>query len=74
MTRVQQTDMLKYGIPITILVMSVAAYVWSSATRFQKIDSQSLENKSRLERVEHRVEKQLTRVEGKVDALLRKTN
>jgi len=69
----QKTDnFFKYWLPTILAVLTVSAYVWSSATKFQEITSGYKENEKNLEKLEVRVESRLIRIENKQDIILSK--
>jgi len=68
-----RADAFKWWIPTTLLVLTVIAYVWSSATRFQVIDSRSLENAKDIGEYKDRTDDRLLRIEQKIDVLLLKS-
>ena len=72
MTKQQRGDFVKYWIPIVIFVCAMTAYVWSSATRFQMIDSRSIENKSDIMELKKDTREELFRINDKLDILIAK--
>lgn len=73
MNKEHKTDVFKYWLPVISFILIVGAYVWSSATRVQTIDSRSVENRKKIEDAEKRVESRLDRIENKLDILISKT-
>ena len=72
MTREQKGDFIKYWIPTVIFVCMVTAYVWSSATRFQEIDSRSSENKGDIKELKEDYNEKFNRINDKLDILIRR--
>ena len=64
--------MFRVWIPVVLAVLGIFAYVWSSATRFQAIDSRSIENRGKIERIEVRLDRRLIRIENKIDMIITK--
>lgn len=65
----KEVKAFKYWVPIVLAILSIFAYVWSSATRFQAIDSLSTENREKIEKIEKRVDDRLIRIENKLDMI-----
>ena len=63
----EKADKMGYWILIIGSVLGITTYVWTSATKFQMIDSRSLENLKKIERFQENVDKKLIRIEDKID-------
>lgn len=57
---------------VTVGVLAVVAYVWSSATKVEEINSRSMNNAKKLDKIEQRNEARFIRVENKLDLILQK--
>jgi len=72
MTDKQKSEFVKYWIPTVVFILMIVAYVWSSATRFQMIESLGLENKGDIVEVKEVMGKKFDRIDDKLDAILQK--
>ena len=65
-------DTFKYWIFIVTATLGIFAYVWSSATRFQTIESRSLQNYNGLIDVKRETQDKFNRIDDKLDYLIKK--
>ena len=62
----------KLWLPTVSFILLVGVYVWSSATRFQVIDSRSLENKADMVEFKKDTKEDLKSINTKLDVLIRR--
>ena len=62
----------KFLLPTVSFILLVGVYVWSSATRFQVIDSRSLENKADMVEFKKDTKEDLKSINTKLDVLIRR--
>ena len=63
----------KHWITIVLFILAIVAYVWSSATRFQEIESRTLSNESNIKDYKLDTKEALNRINDKLDILIRKS-
>jgi len=69
MTTEAKNDMVKYWIPTFVFICMLVAYVWSSATKFQIIDSRSMENKEDIDEHKQDTKDALQQINVKLDVI-----
>jgi len=62
----------KLWLPTVSFILLVGVYVWTSATRFQTIDSRSLENKADMVEFKKDTKEDLKSINTKLDVLIRR--
>ena len=72
MTIQQRHELVRYWVPLVMFICLMVAYVWSSATRFQMIDSRSTDNKSDIQELKKDNNEKFNRINDKLDVLIRR--
>lgn len=72
LTSGMRLEPIKYWIPVILFSLTIIGVVASSSSKFQKVTDKALDNADRIGRIEGRNDRRFSRIEDKLDILIKK--